>query len=198
MMRVTLRPESSLFMTTSSFDPISLPPGSQIRRILALLVDYGLVLWAVGELEPRLRDAGISVNAAFGLGLLIASPYILLRDSLFGGMSLGKWLFRLIVVDVVTARPCGIVRSIYRNGIPLLMFAILGLMMFLMSFVLSEAVIGKAGAGIVLAILFGLYNGFGHNNFRTRPDELAGTYVVNAGTYKAFKLKNSELANTKI
>jgi len=47
--------------------------------------------------------------------LAIIGLYILLKDVLFKGRSIGKLLFGLIVIQVTNGKPCGIWQSIGRN-----------------------------------------------------------------------------------
>src|SRR5436309_16127171 len=51
------------------------------------------------------------------VALGIGGAYLLLKDCLFRGASLGKLIFLLVVVDARSGHPCGIMRSCRRNGV---------------------------------------------------------------------------------
>lgn len=49
------------------------------------------------------------------LSWLLASCYLLIKDSLFHGQSIGKFIFKLRVVDIKEKKPISIVSSMTRN-----------------------------------------------------------------------------------
>jgi hypothetical protein len=166
-----------------TFDPLSLPKAPQLFRLLALAFDVSWPILIVAQTDNWMRNCGLSRNL---LDWTTATAFIiifLVRDGLFNGRGVGKWVFRIVVLDIVSKKPCSLFKSIQRNGIPLLTFAILGGLIGLFSLLLGQMA-SIAGAGILIATIHTLYNGINRDNFRTTYDRIAGTYVVRSKDLK--------------
>ena len=83
------------------------------KRIAAFLVDLAFVslvsFFLLGDLSSRMAEKGLMPAALIFEGL-----YLLLRDGLFKGRSLGKLVVGIQAVDL-NGNPCGFWRSVLRN-----------------------------------------------------------------------------------
>lgn len=94
------------------------PKANVRRRFAAAVVDGSL---SAAFVLSYLSSAPI-------IGLALGASYLLLRDGLWRGCSVGKFLFSLTVLKIETPQPCTAVDSALRNSIlvvPGLMAAIL-------------------------------------------------------------------------
>lgn len=83
------------------------------QRIAALLIDLAIVMVA-GAIPVLMLPASLSDDAVMLVAALPMAVYLLLRDGLPDGQSLGKRLLRIRVVDADGAA-CTAWRSIVRN-----------------------------------------------------------------------------------
>lgn len=80
-------------------------------RVVAFLIDLVVyvALWVFFYFNIHLGDY---------LSWLLASVYILIKDGLFGGQSIGKLVFRLKVVqEAEEDKPASLIDSVQRNAI---------------------------------------------------------------------------------
>ena len=176
------------------FDPLALPPASQYRRLFAFFFDYGLLIYAVIAIEDSMGGSKSEYSTWVALG--IGAAYLLLKDCLFRGASLGKLIFRLVVVDARDGHPCGITRSCSRNGVIVAAVAVASFLTWVLVLLFGPKVGGKAGGAATLLFAVYPFAGFGSTSRRTTCDTFAGTYVINAGTYfDALQSKTRNLYN---
>ena len=97
--------------------------------VATLVLRHALPRWKEGLEESRTsaffsrRAAAFLVDGAVALALsavatggwLLAVAYLLLRDGLYGGRSLGKWVFGLRVVEREGGAAVGVLGSLWRN-----------------------------------------------------------------------------------
>jgi hypothetical protein len=88
------------------------------------------------------------------VALGVAGTYLLLKDCLFRGASLGKFIFRLVVVDARSGLACGIFASCRRNGVLIVAVAGACLLTWVLSLLVGPKVAGKAGAAVILLLPF--------------------------------------------
>jgi uncharacterized RDD family membrane protein YckC len=167
---------------------LSLPPASRIRRISAFSLDYWLLMMAM-ILIPE-KGFGIkSEAAALWCSGVFGVVYLLVKDWIFFGHSIGKLLFRIVVVELNTGRRCGLRASCIRNGVVAgagVAFGLIigGAVALAGAFPFITAKIAAVLAiGPLVAVFFYPFEGFGSPNGRTTSDKFGGTYVVNAGVY---------------
>lgn len=80
------------------------------KRIIAFLLDMlvYVLLWMFFYFNFHLGDY---------LSWLLASTYLLIKDGMVHGQSLGKFMFKLRVVDKEDKKPVSMISSIERNAI---------------------------------------------------------------------------------
>lgn len=101
---------------------LSLPQPEKLayfgRRLSALLLD-GLVavlgMFAMVFLLSIFTDGNASEETAIGVGLLPAIAYLLFRDTVRSGQSVGRILTRQVLWDLEKDRPCSLNKSLIRN-----------------------------------------------------------------------------------
>ena len=78
------------------------------KRIIAFLVDMSIyvALWIFFYFNFHLGDY---------LSWLLASFYLLIKDGLIHGQSIGKFIFKIRVVDINEKKPISLIASIERN-----------------------------------------------------------------------------------
>jgi uncharacterized RDD family membrane protein YckC len=137
--------------------PISLPRAGMLRRALAEAVDRLLPLPFLAYLFP--------------LWSLVVVAYHLLCDASPSGQSVGKWIFRLRVVRSSTGAPSAIWRALLRRSVTALgqaAYCSWTLVPFVIAYELvSVAFVWLSPSG------------------RRMEDHIAGTQVINEGTYRA-------------
>lgn len=141
------------------------------RRALAALIDFAL----------------FGAPAVFGFfwtgSYLVAIPfilYLLFRDSLMCGRSMGKAITGLIVVHYETFAPCTVKQSLIRNCLyasvcPILLLigvAAMGVGAILLSLALIVLAFTRTGFSPLFFI------GYDPDTGRTIPDSWAGTHVL--------------------
>ncbi len=79
-------------------------------RVVAFLIDLVVyvAVWVFFYFNVHLGDY---------LSWLLASVYILIKDGLFGGQSIGKLILRLKVIGEEEEKPASLVASVQRNAI---------------------------------------------------------------------------------
>src|SRR5687767_6579883 len=92
--------------------PRVIAPAPITRRIGAITVDIAACVVLASAL-PGI----VSNERATLVGLLLALVYFVVRDSFWGGRSLGKRITKLRVLNVSTLSPGGIRESVRRNGL---------------------------------------------------------------------------------
>ncbi len=162
---------------------LKLPPGSEVRRILSVAVDYGLMITCFVLIEKLFGNGDLSYAtlAAF----LLCLAFLLVKDGLFTGASPGKFLARLTVLDVETGKPCTILRSCLRNGVipgSIVLGIIVGIPVRLIA---GDGPAALAGSAIIFGGFIWPYRGIYSPNRRTNSDNMADTYVINTGTYRS-------------
>ncbi len=84
-------------------------------RFLAQMVDSlisGLIFIGVFYI---LSEAKLDTESVRVYSLAVSVSYYLLSDSLPKGRSLGKWIFKISVIDKKTGEYCSLVQSFFRN-----------------------------------------------------------------------------------
>ncbi len=78
------------------------------KRVIAFLVDMSIyvALWIFFYFNLHLGDY---------LSWLLASFYLLIKDGLIHGQSIGKFIFKIRVVDINQKKPISLITSIERN-----------------------------------------------------------------------------------
>lgn len=84
------------------------PMGS---RFLARVLD------AITGMTLYLMPVVIFGNSYILVGVITATAYFLLQDALPNGQSIGKRVLNIAVINKETGEPCGVYRSINRNGL---------------------------------------------------------------------------------
>jgi hypothetical protein len=92
--------------------PRVIAPAPFMRRIAAITVDIAVCIVLASAL-PGI----VSNERATLVGLALAVIYFVVRDSFWGGRSLGKRVAKLRVLNVTTLLPGGIRESFRRNGL---------------------------------------------------------------------------------
>ena len=109
---------------------------------VALLVVVMVAFWVVSMIGVLAQSMAIVILSSIGMFVAVfvllipMLVYVLVRDGLFGGRSVGKKLMGLRVVNVKANRPCSIKDSILRNVT--LLIPILGFIELLMPLVDAE------------------------------------------------------------
>ncbi|MEM4188342.1 MAG: RDD family protein [Candidatus Hadarchaeum sp.] len=88
-------------------------PNPKLRRLVAGMVDLGVVLALVSALFVSRRMA-VAVLIRRRFALLVPSMYVLLKDAV-GGKSVGKLFTGVVVVNAENGKPAGILESLIRN-----------------------------------------------------------------------------------
>lgn len=100
-----------------------------VKRVAAYIIDslaVGLICLLIVGITLGIFMAGFFVQSLAGLttviyviglvfAIIIPFVYVLLRDGLFGGRSLGKKFMNLRVVNTKTNKPCSFKDSFLRN-----------------------------------------------------------------------------------
>ena len=150
-------------------------------RVLAQLLDHaigiGLPIAVIYLLPSPQQDIGFTV--CFSIGLL----YLVICDGLFGGRSIGKLVFGLVVVDATTGRPAGFLRGVLRNMTFFGFFVITGAFAFVM---FGGATTGKlVGWGIPIMYAESLREVVAGDGEVLLKDWLAKTRVISKAVYAA-------------
>jgi uncharacterized RDD family membrane protein YckC len=91
------------------------------KRIVAYVLDMILVsviymvLLILGAIIGRLLDIAVISLLFLFIAIAIGAIYLLLRDALFSGQSVGKKLMGVKVINTVTNKQCSFKDSILRN-----------------------------------------------------------------------------------
>ena len=152
------------------FDPLAIPPPSRSTRVAAFFVDALVVfsLMLLGQASRSLYDGDFA-----GFELAFCATFLLIKDGLVRGASLGKLLFGLVVIDVKRGNRCGILRSCWRNAPIIASWALA-----------CVVIVFLPKAPLVALLVVGLpFAGFASRQARTVCDEMGGTYVVDAKAY---------------
>lgn len=113
-----------------NFRQEELPPADPETRLLAAAID--LILYLVPILIlPKI----LIIPKAGWIGWFLASTYLLTKDSLFFGQSMGKRIMNLQVIRIDTGHPAGFKDSVIRNFVFLVPY--LNILMVLVEGVLA-------------------------------------------------------------
>ena len=176
-------------------------------KVLIFLFRWpGAITAQLEGFDILVTNALMFVLTAFPLSVVFGIPYLLVKDSLASGQSLGKRAMGLMTVETGTGIPCSVARSLMRNATDLLLS---------LAYLAAVTLVGSRenpGAIVVIALLlsciwlFELPVAFLAPGGRRLADWLAGTRVVEAramsydadATHRAIESRRATIASLAV
>lgn len=172
-----------------------LVPATNWRRFLAFAIDHGIVYGLMLFISFR--------NISDGL-IYLPLLYLLFRDSLYG-ISIGKALLGIRLIDVESLRPISIWAGVKKSLVLYLPLSVLGLIVVVPLIILEEsysdasdvpdAILKGLGGGLIAALITIFVNYYarmdreGNKDKQTLPDQKSGCRAVTIMSYSKAKVE---------